>query len=92
MPTPQRRGLARLVATDGHSHWVEPVLRGLPNGLAYTLSADCTFGGVALTHYVARGNDGRVYWQNSPHIFFSLADAEAARDELAARQPQDEGE
>lgn len=85
-----RRGLMKLVTTDGHSHWVEPALHAIP-GSGYTLSADCTLGGVPLTHYVARDRRGDVCWSNSLYVFPTQAEAEKARDELAALAASLEG-
>ena len=89
MATPQRRGLARLVATDRHSHWAEPVLRFLlDNPAGYAVGIDCDFGERPVVHYIGRdAATGRACWQRTPYTFASIAQAEAARDELAAQQP-----
>lgn len=89
MGTTQRRGL-RLVATDGHSHWADPEIQDWPD-CGYSLSIRCEFGGVKMTHFVARLPGGRLCWINTPWFFDSPADAEAARDELVA-QTSGEGE
>lgn len=89
MPTPQRRGLARLVSDHGHTmRYAEPGVLIYPDGRT-VMALECAFCGVALVHYVARDARGVACWSNAPYTFPSLAEAEAARDELAA---QNEGE
>lgn len=92
MATPQRRGLARLVATDGHSHWAEPVLRVLlASPAGYAVGIDCDFGECRMVHYIGRdAATGRAVWQSTPYPFASIAEAEAARDELAVTQQGEE--
>lgn len=80
----------RLVATDGHSHWVEPRLMVLwaADGYWYAMGVECDFGGVPMRHYITRNlRTGEVGWSNSPHLFRTIAEALEVRGELAARQP-----
>lgn len=53
-----------------------------------TLAVECDFGGAWMLHYVGRDASGAACWQRWPYRFASIAEAEAARDELAAQQPE----
>ena len=83
-----KQRLVRLACRDGHSHWAEPEMRVLPDGRV-TLAIACDFGDVPLVHYVMRDAAGKASWRNTVSYFATLAEAEAARDELAAQQDQD---
>lgn len=62
-----------------------------PQGFGgYLMGIECSFGGVPLVHYIARNEMGAAYWRCWPYTFASIAEAEAARDELAAQQNEGE--
>lgn len=92
MATTQRRGLACLVSDHGHTlRYADAGWLIYPDGRA-TLAVECAFCERPLVHYIARDATGRACWQATPYTFATLAQAEAARDELAGAQVIDEGE
>lgn len=73
-------GVQQMIA-DRHRHWVEgeQEYRGW-DGLHHNV---CEFCGAQLYHWVARDTSGKARQQDTPFYFATLAEAEAARDELA---------